>query len=110
MLIIGLGDPEGWTAAGLSTAVQAAASAAFALGARSVAIAPSMLDSGLPPEQTQGAQAHMIDGLVAALDASARLQEIRLARPPALERWVFDVGAARFEQAIEQFRAELQKH
>ncbi len=109
LLVVGLGDPEGWTAAGLSAAVQTAAVTASALGARSVAIAPSMLDSGLPPEQTQGAPAHMIEGLVAALDASARLQEIGLAPRPALERWFFDVGAARFEQAVEQFRAELER-
>lgn len=100
LLVIGLGTPEGWTTAGLSAAVYQAVTTAFAQGARSAALAPGMLDSGLGPPQTEGAQAHMVAGLVAALDARARLQAMGLARAPALTRWVFDAGAEHFDHAV----------
>lgn len=88
--------------------MQSAATAALALGVRSAAIAPSMLDSGLSALQANDAPKRMANGLLAALSTHARLSELALARKSKLERWVFDVGEARFEHAAEQFRAAFQ--
>jgi len=110
LLVVGLGAPEGWTSDGLSAAVRLAGTIALARRAGSVAFAPSMLDSGLLPPQTQNAPRAMVAGLAAALNANARLQEITLAGEAMLERWYFDVGEARFDQAVTQFHAALQDY
>ncbi|WP_342251597.1 M17 family peptidase N-terminal domain-containing protein [Sphingomonas sp. OTU376] len=107
LLLIGLGNPVDWTAETLEAAVHLAANTAFALKSRSAAFAPGMLDSGLLPDQTRGAPTHMVKGLIAAVDAQARLRELGLTRQTALERWVFDVGAPRFEDAAMQFGSLL---
>lgn len=110
LLILGMGTPRGWTAQELAPAVQRSVATALALHVGSAAIAPSMLDSGLGPAQTAGAPAAMMAGLAAALDAHARLRAIGFARDAALERWVFDVGAARFAGAAAAFGAALAGH
>jgi hypothetical protein len=107
VLIVGLGAPQGWTAAGLAPAVRLAASIALGLGVRTAAFAPSMLDSGLHPEQTADAPAAMIAGLAAAIGAHVRLRALDLAGAPALSRWSFDVGQARFAGAVDSFRSAL---
>ncbi len=107
LLLVGLGEPEGWSTACLEEAVRAAATFALALGADSAAFAPGMLDSGIPAAATAGAPGHMVDGLVSALRSHHRLQQLGLAGPPALRRWTFDVGAARLEQAAQQFQDKL---
>lgn len=103
VLLVGLGDPEGWSTQKLRQAVRAATEFALALGVRSAAFAPGMLDSGISPDGTTGASAHMIAGLAASLHARSRL----VAPKSLLERWVFDVGAARLETAAEQFSQQL---
>lgn len=107
VLLVGLGDPEGWSAAGLRNAVRAAAEFALAMGVKSAAFAPGMLDSGITPDGTAGAIAHMLEGLAAALHARSRLVDFGLAKKPALQRWVFDVGAARLPIATAEFRERL---
>lgn len=108
LLILGLGEPVSWTSQSLVPAVHLAASTALNLDMGSVAFAPSMLDSGLLPDQTRCAPASMVEGLIAALHTNNRLQELGLTRRPALQHWIFDVGAERFEDAAGQFRAMLQ--
>ncbi|OAN59894.1 M17 family peptidase N-terminal domain-containing protein [Sphingomonas sp. TDK1] len=110
LLILGMGTPTGWTARNLTPAVRQAVSTALMLGVESGALAPSMLDSGLGPDKTSGAPAAMVQGLAAALDAQARLQMAGLVRPLSLTRWVFDVGAERFDGAVRAFAAALADH
>ncbi|MBO9723336.1 MAG: hypothetical protein J7530_03055 [Novosphingobium sp.] len=107
LLLVGLGEPDGWSTAHLREALRAAGTFALALGVRSAAFAPGMLDSGLLPDQTLGAPAHMTGGLAQALKARGTLVEMGLARAPRLERWIFDVGEARLTSAIENFRDAL---
>jgi hypothetical protein len=107
VLLVGLGEPEGWSTANLREALRAAGAFALALGVRSAAFAPGMLDSGLAPDQTFGSPTEMTDGLAAALKARDVLVKMGLAEAPRLERWVFDVGEARLTSATEQFRKAL---
>lgn len=107
LLLIGLGDPEGWSTGRLREAVRAAAEFALAMNVKSAAFAPGMLDSGISADGTSGASTHMIAGLAASLHARSRLTAFGLADKPLLERWVFDVGAARLQSATEQFRQQL---
>ncbi|MET3710756.1 hypothetical protein ABIC65_001458 [Sphingomonas trueperi] len=110
LLILGMGTPVGWHAQELTAAVRRAVTIALGLGVGSAALAPSMLDSGLGPDQTEGAPAAMVAGLAGALDAHARLRAIGFAGDPALRRWTFDVGAARFSGAVAAFGAALADH
>lgn len=107
VLLVGLGEPDGWSTSRLHDALRAAGAFALALGVRSAAFAPGMLDSGLSPDQTQGAPTNLTGGLVAALTARSALVEMGLAQAPRLERWIFDVGEARLASAIENFRGAL---
>lgn len=104
LLLVGLGEPDGWSTAHLREALRTAGAFALSLGVRSAAFAPGMLDSGLAPDQTLGAPAHMTGGLAEALKARRTLVEMGLAKAPRLERWIFDVGEARLTSAIENFR------
>jgi len=104
VLLVGLGEPEDWATSRLREALRAAGTFALALGVRSAAFAPGMLDSGLLPDQTLGAPLHMTGGLAQALKAHGALVEMGLAKAPRLERWIFDVGEARLASAIESFR------
>lgn len=110
LLILGMGSPTGWTAHSLAPAVRLAVSTALMLRVESGALAPSMLDSGLGPDQTSGAPAAMVQGLAAALDAQARLQAAGLVQPLSLTRWAFDVGVERFDGAVRAFGAALADH
>ncbi len=109
LLIVGLGEPDGWSVENLSQAIRSAAEFAMALGVRSAAFAPGMLDSGIAPSTTAGASTFMVDGLTAALRARARLVDLGFAEKPLLERWVFDVGAARLASATAQFQERIQQ-
>ena len=96
---VGQAGVEGvWAKAGAS-ALQAVATAAretIRIEASSAAFAPSLLDSGLDPDGLDGTPDAMLAGLFDALsDAPAR----------TLSRWVFCVGAGRFETVVEVFRA-----
>jgi hypothetical protein len=107
LLVVGLGTPEDWSPAVMEAAVRQVVGAAFFRPFRSIAFAASMLDGGLTPARTAGAGAAMLRGLIAGLDAAARLQAMNWLEPLALQRWVFDVGAARFDAAARQFRSDL---
>jgi hypothetical protein len=109
LLLVGMGDPADWSVNRLRDTVRAAAEFALAIGAHSAAFAPGMLDSGITPGATVGASAPMIDGLAAALRARSKLVDLGLAGKPLLQRWVFDVGAARLSGAVEQFQEQLRQ-
>lgn len=110
LLLVGLGDPDNWSTERLQDAVRAAAEFALVTGAKSAAFAPGMLDSGITPEDTTGAAAPMMAGLADALRARSRLIDLGLAEPAMLQRWTFDVGAARLSAATLQFRDQLIRH
>jgi hypothetical protein len=107
VMLVGMGEPEAWTPAVTARAVAAAIAAATQLGVGSAAFAPSMLDSGLAPQATAGVASAMMKAAVGAIDAQRRIVDFGLAPPMSLRRWVFDVGAAGFAAATEQFRAAL---
>ncbi|MEG3163139.1 M17 family peptidase N-terminal domain-containing protein [Sphingomonas sp. PB2P19] len=100
VLAIGLGDPAAWTPATMRQAVATAAREAIRIEATSAAFAPSLLDSGLDPDRLDGTPDAMLAGLADALpDAGAR----------TLSRWVFCVGAGRFETVVAIFRAAFDR-
>ncbi|MGU3390734.1 M17 family peptidase N-terminal domain-containing protein [Sphingomonas sp. M1A8_2b] len=96
VLAIGLGDPAAWAPAAMRQAVASAAREAIRIEAVSAAFAPSLLDSGLDPDGLAGTPDAMLAGLFDALPDSAT---------GTLSRWVFCVGAGRFETVVEVFRA-----
>ncbi|WP_232823567.1 M17 family peptidase N-terminal domain-containing protein [Dyella sp. C9] len=107
VMVIGIGDPAQWTTAVTARAVATAVRAAMQLGATSAAFAPSLLDTGLAPEATAGVATAMAKALTRAIDAQLSVARYGLAPAPSLRRWVFDVGAAGFTAAAEQFKAAL---
>ncbi|HKT63956.1 MAG TPA: M17 family peptidase N-terminal domain-containing protein [Burkholderia sp.] len=103
VLLVGLGDPASWTIETTAQAAATAARTAMQQGVESAAFAPSILDGGLTTAVTGGMPAAMVNAVMAVIDTQYRLAELGLAAPPALRRWVFDVGAARFDGAVEHF-------
>nr|WP_175801842.1 M17 family peptidase N-terminal domain-containing protein [Burkholderia anthina] len=103
ILLVGLGDPASWTIERTADAAATAARTAMHHGVESAAFAPSVLDGGLTTAATAGMPQAMVSAVVAVIDTRYRLAERGLAAPPSLRRWVFDVGAARFDGAVEHF-------
>jgi len=99
VLAIGLGNRAAWTPAVMRQAVATAARETIRLDADSAAFAPSLIDSGLNPDDLSGTPQAMLEGLFDALpddrrdDGSGRLS-----------RWLFCVGAVRFDAMAEVFR------
>lgn len=108
VLLIGLGDPESWSVAATAAAVGAAVSAAVLRSAKSAAFAPSILDGGMTTAAAHDLPLQMIRALVRAVELQHRLAQLGLAPSPSLSRWVFDVGAERFEDATAAFRRALE--
>lgn len=107
LLLIGLGDPASWTIERTADAAAMAARTAMQQGAESAAFAPSILDGGLTTGVTEGMPAVMVKAVLSVIDTQYRLAELGLAAVPSLCRWVFDVGASRFDGVVEHFRAAL---
>ncbi len=107
LLVIGLGAPEDWSIEVMEAAVRQAVGTAFFRPFRSIALAASMLDGGLTPEETAGAASAMLRGLTKGLDAAAHLHAMNFVEPLSLDRWVFDVGVERFDAASRQYRTQL---
>jgi hypothetical protein len=103
VLLIGLGDPASWTIDVTANAVATAARTAMQQGLRSVAFAPSILDGGLTAAATDGMPHAMVTAVLATIDTQYRIAELGLAALPSLRHWVFDVGASRFDGAVQQF-------
>lgn len=99
VLAIGLGNPAAWTPAVMRQAVATAARETIRLDAESAAFAPSLIDSGLNPDGLSGTPQAMLEGLFDALPDD---------RPDdgcgTLSRWLFYVGAVRFDAMAEVFR------
>ena len=100
VLAIGLGDPAAWTLATMRQAVATAARETIRIEATSAAFAPSLLDSGLDADGLEGTPDAMLAGLFDTLSDVPT---------PTLSRWVFCVGAGRFEAVVEVFRASFER-
>ncbi|MBR8210642.1 peptidase M17 [Burkholderia cenocepacia] len=107
LLLVGLGDPASWTIETTADAAATAARTAIQHGSKSAAFAPSVLDGGLTTPATQGMPEAMVNAVLTVIDTQYRLAELGLAALPSLRRWVFDVGAPRFDGAVEHFRNAL---
>lgn len=102
MLMVGLGEPEAWSPETMRRAVVTAFRCGVQQRVPSLAFAPGMLDSGLHSPDLAEAPRAMLNGLIAAIDAQARLAALGLAEPLSITRWAFDVGAARFDGLVAQ--------
>lgn len=100
VLAIGLGDPAVWTPATIRAAVATAVRETIRIEAASAAFAPGLLDSGLDPDCLGGTPDAMLAGLFEALSDD---------RHPMLTRWVFCVGAGRFDAMVAVFRASFDR-
>ncbi|MBN3822648.1 peptidase M17 [Burkholderia sp. Ac-20384] len=103
VLLVGLGDPASWTIDVTAAAAATAARTAMQQGLQSAAFAPSILDGGLTSAATDGMPHAMVTAVLATIDTQYRIAELGLAARPSLRHWVFDVGASRFDGAVEQF-------
>lgn len=103
VLLIGLGDPASWTIDVTAAAAATAARTVMQQGLQSAAFAPSILDGGLTSAATDGMAHAMVTAVLATIDTQNRVAELGLTALPSLRHWVFDVGASRFDGAVEQF-------
>lgn len=94
VLAVGLGDPLHWSESQLEQAVAVAATAALRLQAKSVAFAPSLLDSGLP-SSLDAASAALMRGLLSVLAVAPR---------HSFSRWTFCTGPRHFKDAARAFQ------
>jgi len=108
LLVIGLGNPSSWTAATTAHAVKAVARAAVYRGDRSVAFAPSLLDSRLTSSQTGDVALDMMRAVIEIIEVQTRVVERGLAHTPRLQHWIFDVGLSRADAVTEHFREGFQ--
>ena len=109
VLVIGMGEPALLDGGMLRRACRVALREAVRFGAVSMAFAPSVLDAGHTDNAALDMQNVMLDGMLGALRAEHMLAEAGLARPPALRRCTFDVGAPRAEAAGRAFAAAFRR-
>lgn len=105
LLVIGLGDPATLSAERLARAAGVALREAVRQGARSLAVAPSVLDAGRTDNAALRMPESLLGGLLDALRTEHLLAEAGLAPPPALRHCSFDVGAPRLAAAAGEFAA-----
>lgn len=109
VLMIGLGKLSSWTAEASAYAIATAVRAAVYRSDQSMAFAPSLLDSGLSPDQTDGVAFNMVRAVIETIEMQVRIVERGLAGPLLLRRAVFDVGASRMDMTTEFFRENFEK-
>ena len=107
LLLIGLGEPEVWSAAVMATATCVGAREAIRCGVATAGFAPGMIDSGLSSSRVAGTEDAMLRGVTDAIDAAHALAALGLAARPALERWSFGAGKAHLDSAAAAFRASF---
>ena len=103
MMVIGLGLPVAPVAARVERAARLAMREAIRAGAKTVAFAPSLLDSGIPASATSNVAAAMLRGALGGLAAQVQLADRGLAAPPDVKWWAFDAGASHFASALAAF-------
>ncbi len=107
LLIIGLGRPEDWSGQTSADAVSVAAKLAYQLHLESVAIAPSVLDTGIEPNADFSLQ--MLAALKERIDKQEEYHQLGLVKAPSIKKWVFDAGYTDFDAKADKFRENFQK-
>jgi leucyl aminopeptidase len=107
VLLIGMGLPEDFTLERIWAAIKTAVKTAHQLELKSVAFAPSILDTGLNPPS--GLNELMLRSLKEELDRHTQLYLQHLVKKSEIERWVFDAGFQNYEAKAEQYIASFAK-
>lgn len=107
VLLIGMGAPEDFTVDRIETAIKTVVKTAHQLELKSVAFAPSLLDTGLNPPA--GLNELMLRSLKEELDKHHELYLQNLVKKSEIERWVFDAGFQNYEAKAELYIASFAK-
>lgn len=107
VLLVGMGAPEEFTLERIETAIKTVVKTAHQLELKSVAFAPSILDTGLNPPA--GLNEVMLQVLKEELDRHHQLYLQKLVKKSEIERWVFDAGFQNYEAKAEQYIASFAK-
>ncbi|WP_336927930.1 M17 family peptidase N-terminal domain-containing protein [Acinetobacter oleivorans] len=107
VLLIGMGAPEEFTVERIEIAIKTVVKTAHQLELKSVAFAPSILDTGLNPPA--GLNELMLRILKEELDKHHQLYLQNLVKKSEIERWVFDAGFQNYEAKAEQYIASFAK-
>ncbi|MFW1922784.1 M17 family peptidase N-terminal domain-containing protein [Acinetobacter geminorum] len=107
VLLIGMGRPEDFTVEKIGTAIKTAVKTARQLELKSVAFAPSILDTGLNPPSNLNEL--MLRSLKEELDRHHQLHLQNLVKKSEIERWIFDSGFQNYEIKAEQYIASFAK-
>jgi leucyl aminopeptidase len=107
VLLIGMGAPEDFNVEKIGTAIKTAVKTAHQLELKSVAFAPSILDTGLNPPS--GLNELMLRSLKEELDRHTQLYLQNLVKKSEIERWVFDSGFQNYDVKAEQYRTSFAK-
>lgn len=107
VLLIGMGAPEEFTLGRIEIAIKTAVKTAHQLELKSVAFAPSILDTGLNP--LAGLNELMLRILKEELDKHHQLYLQNLVKKSEIERWVFDAGFQNYEAKAEQYIKSFSK-
>ncbi|MGT2550969.1 M17 family peptidase N-terminal domain-containing protein [Acinetobacter geminorum] len=107
VLLIGMGRPEDFTVEKIGTAIKTAVKTAYQLELKSVAFAPSILDTGLNPPANLNEL--MLRSLKEELDRHHQLHLQNLVKKSVIERWIFDSGFQNYEIKAEQYIASFAK-
>lgn len=107
VLLIGMGAPEDFNVEKIGAAIKTAVKTAHQLELKSVAFAPSILDTGLNPPA--GLNELMLRSLKEELDRHTQLYLQNLVKKTEIERWVFDAGFQNYDVKAEQYRTSFAK-
>lgn len=107
VLLIGMGAPEDFTLEKIETAIKTVVRTAHQLELKSVAFAPSILDTGLNPPN--GLNELMLRSLKEELDRYHQLYLQNLVKKSEIEKWVFDSGFQNYDLKAQQYIASFAK-
>jgi len=107
VLLVGMGAPEEFTLERIEIAIKTVVKTAHQLELKSVAFAPSLLDTGLNPPA--GLNELMLRSLKEELDKHHQLYLQNLVKKSEIERWVFDAGFQNYDAKAEQYIASFAK-
>nr|WP_312326711.1 M17 family peptidase N-terminal domain-containing protein [Acinetobacter oleivorans] len=107
VLLVGMGAPEEFTLERIEIAIKTVVKTAHQLELKSVAFAPSLLDTGLNPPA--GLNELMLRSLKEELDKHHQLYLQNLVKKSEIEKWVFDAGFQNYDVKAEQYIASFAK-
>jgi hypothetical protein len=105
-MVIGLGDPDSINVLRLERAGRIALREAVRLGARTVALAPDILDAGIVGLKDVGTA--LLTGVAGAYHAEVRLADLGLSPVPSVRSWTFNVGLKHLDSAEAEYKATFQ--